>query len=77
MHYMLYSLNIFNKYIVSTSSKNDACKISSGVSIVGGVFGGFFGGAVLTSIIAVVIHVLIMRSTKKRISRKENMNDHI
>ena len=49
----------------------------SGVSIVGGVFGGFFGGVVLTSIMAVLILVLIMRSTKKRISGKENKNDHI
>ena len=50
---------------------------TSGVSIAGGVFGGFFGGVVLTSIIAVLILVLIMRSTKKRISGKENKNDHI
>ena len=60
-------------------SQNDDS--TSGVNIigivVGGVFGGFFGGVVLTSVIAVMIFVLIMRSTKKRISRKENKNDHI
>ena len=39
--------------------------------IVGGVVDGVFGGVVLTSVIAVVIHVLIMRSTKKRISGKK------
>ena len=77
MHYMLYSLIYLTNILVSTTLKYDACKMASGVSTVGGVFGGFFGGVVLTSIIAVLILVLIMRSTKKRISRKENKNDHI
>ena len=57
---------------MSAASINGEC--TSGV--VGGVVGGFFGGAVLTSIVAVVIHVLIMRSTKKRFSHKENKNKH-
>ena len=60
---------------VSITSQNGSC--TSGVSIAGGVFGGFFGGVVLTSVIAVVIHVLIMRSTKKRISGKENKSDYL
>ena len=77
MHYMLYIFfNIF-KYL-HTTSKNDAGKMASGVSIVGGVFGGFLEVyIVLTSVIAVLILVLIMRSTKKRISGKENKNNCI
>ena len=76
MHYMLYTL-IYLTNIISTTSKNDACKKASGISIIGGVFGGLFGGVVLMSILAVLILVLIMRSTKKRISCKENKNDHM
>ena len=82
MLYNLYSCTLYYTYLcfqtVSITSQNGGC--TSGVSfagIVGGVFGGFFGGVVLTSIIAVVIFVLIMRSTKKRISRKENKSDHL
>ena len=71
---LLYKHNSCFQKVCITSQNGGS---TSGVSIVGGVFGGFFGGAVLTSVIAVVIHVLIMRSTKKRISRKENKNDHI
>ena len=55
---------------MSAASINGDC--TSGV--VGGVVGDFFGGAALTSIVAVVIHVLIMRSTKKRFNHKENKN---